>query len=564
MSKNSRKKLEITFLILFLIVFMAVNFVFDRIDFKHDNIDLSDNWSVTINDERYDDVNLSTFRFKIAGKGDVLTLSSILPNNMPNYPLLCIFVIHSELNVNIAGETVYQFGQERYKENKLIGYGYHFIPLSPEMAGQTLTINLRVSENSAFSSFEVPKIANSQYFIRNYSVRNLLVLLVLIFLIVFGLLLLIISFVYTIKYHNFYKLLYISMFSICIGCWSLCSRDLIILFTYNPLIKAYIEYISLYMVPFFVFGYFSHEAIYGGGRLRKYTYLTILIAQATFIILAIALQLSNIVHLPALLTVCHALIAVMLIYILVIFIYDIIKKQLKTSPALLIGFSIMVLYFFMDLVRFNIQKYWYLVSSDHYTSKIYIGVFIFIFSLFIDFCSSTITTLYKNAESETLEKMAYTDYLTGLHNRRKLEEIMDDIDRGNTAYAVVAFDLNDLKKANDTLGHEEGDKYIKKFGQILKKTFQNYGLVGRIGGDEFQVVIRNAENLDIESLIVKMNEYIKKVNDQNTNWEMSTAYGFCFAYDPDVKSIRDASKIADKRMYKKKIEMKKNAKAKNL
>jgi diguanylate cyclase (GGDEF)-like protein len=67
---------------------------------------------------------------------------------------------------------------------------------------------------------------------------------------------------------------------------------------------------------------------------------------------------------------------------------------------------------------------------------------------------------------------------------------MDEIDRDKKNYAVVVFDLNGLKKVNDTLGHEEGDCYIKEFGQVLKKTFQDYGFVGRTGGDEFQVLIQ--------------------------------------------------------------------------
>lgn len=557
MRNYTKLNLEITFLVLFFIIFMSINLFFNKTKSEREVMSLAKGWAVTINNELNEEVDLSKFSFKPAGKGDVFILSSILPDILPDNPLLNFYVIHSDIQVDVADKTIYQFGQERYEEGKLNSYGYHFIPLTPEMAGQTLKVTLRVSENFAFSSFKVPQIDNSTYFFRDFSIRNHLVLFILTFLIIFGLILLIVTVVYTIKSHIFYKLLCISMFSICIGVWSFCSHDLIILFSYNPLTKAYLEFISLYIAPIFVFGYFAHEALFGAGKLRKYAYLTILIAQAIFIILAIVLQILNIVHLPAFLVVCHILMAAITVYIFCVFIHDIRNKQLGMSPALFFGFSTMTLFFLIDLIRFNVQKYSDVMLDNHYNSMIYIGMFIFDFSLIIDFCSNIIKSLYKNVESATLEKMAYTDYLTGLSNRRKVEELFDEIDREPTTYAVGVFDLNALKRVNDTLGHNEGDRYIKEFSQVLKKTFQDYGFVGRTGGDEFMVLIKNTKNLNMEELISNMDELLEKVNEKNPNWHMSAAYGFCFSDEPGVESVRGASKIADRRMYQKKIEMSK-------
>ena len=556
MRNFTKLNLEIKFLIAFFIIFVSVNLFFDKAKSDREVMNLAEGWTVAINDELYKDVNLSEFSFKSAGKGDVFMLSSNLPDILPDNPMLNFYTIHSDIKVDVNGKTVYQFGRERYEEGKLNSYGYHFIPLTPEMAGQSLVVTLRISENFAFSSFRVPQIANSLYFFRDFSIENHLVLSIIIFLIVFGLILLVVAIVYSIKSNMFYKLLCISMFSICIGCWSFCSHDLTILFSDNPLAKSYVEFISLYIAPIFVFGYFAHEALFRGGRLRKYAYLAIMIAQIMFAISAIALQILNIVHFPAFLIVCHILMAAITIYIFCIFIHDIRNNQMAMSPALFFGFSTVTLFFLIDLIRFNLQKYSNIMLDDNYNSKIYIGMFIFNFSLIIDFCSNIITSLYKNAESATLEKMAYTDCLTGLSNRRKLEEVFDEIDHDPIPYAVGVFDLNDLKEVNDTLGHNEGDRYIKEFSHILKKTFQDYGVIGRTGGDEFLVVIENAKNLDIDELISKMYKLLEKVNEENPNWNMSAAYGFCCADEPGVESVRGAIKIADWRMYEKKIEMK--------
>lgn len=556
MRHYTKLSIEIKFLLLFFIAFMSINFFFDNTKSENEVMTLAKDWTVAINDVLYKDVDLSIFSFKTSGKGDVFVLSSTLPDSLPNNPQLSLYTIHSDIKVDVAGSMIYQFGQELYEKDKLNSYGYHFIPLTTDMGGETLTVTLRVSENSAFSSFKVPQISNSAHYFRDFIIKNRLVLCILIFLMIFGLILLIAAIAYSMKSNIFYKLLCISMFSICIGCWSFCSHDLTVLFSYNPLAKSYLEFISLYIAPIFVFGYFAQEALLVGGKFRKYAYFTILTAQSIFTILAIVLQSLNIVHLPALLLFCHILMVAITIYIFCIFIYDILNKQLSMSPALFFGVSVMTMFFLIDIIRFNLQKYTGILLDNNYDSKIYIGMFVFDFSLIIDFCSNFIKSFYKNVESATLEKMAYTDYLTGLFNRRKLEELFDEIDQDMTTYAVGVFDLNALKEVNDTLGHNEGDRYIKEFSQALKRAFGDYGVVGRTGGDEFLVLIKNAKNHNIDKLLSRMVELLKEVNDDNPNWNMSAAYGFCFADEAGVESVRGAAMIADWRMYQMKIEMK--------
>ena len=88
-----------------------------------------------------------------------------------------------------------------------------------------------------------------------------------------------------------------------------------------------------------------------------------------------------------------------------------------------------------------------------------------------------------------LEQMAYIDDLTGLANRRKCEQVWDGLDESKENYGIFAFDLNLLKQTNDTKGHAVGDLLIRTFAKTLSKVFSEYGVVGRIGGDEFVVFI---------------------------------------------------------------------------
>jgi len=100
----------------------------------------------------------------------------------------------------------------------------------------------------------------------------------------------------------------------------------------------------------------------------------------------------------------------------------------------------------------------------------------------------------KNAELvERLQSAATTDQLTGLFNRRALEERLEaEISRSvrhqiRTTVAMV--DLDRFKVINDTLGHAAGDRYLVLVSQLLRRHVRTLDVVGRLGGDEFLVVL---------------------------------------------------------------------------
>ncbi len=100
----------------------------------------------------------------------------------------------------------------------------------------------------------------------------------------------------------------------------------------------------------------------------------------------------------------------------------------------------------------------------------------------------------KNAELvERLHNAATTDELTGLFNRRALEERLEaEISRSyrhQIKTSIVLIDVDRFKLINDTLGHAAGDRYLALVGQVLTKHVRTLDVVGRLGGDEFLVVL---------------------------------------------------------------------------
>src|SRR5258706_1077239 len=106
------------------------------------------------------------------------------------------------------------------------------------------------------------------------------------------------------------------------------------------------------------------------------------------------------------------------------------------------------------------------------------------------------------AKNKTLEKLALTDPMTGLPNRRAIDEWatreLSSAARNNFSVWVIAADLDRFKYINDTFGHNAGDEVLKHFSKILKAYTRKSDLCGRLGGEEFLIVMTHATRADVE------------------------------------------------------------------
>ena len=107
--------------------------------------------------------------------------------------------------------------------------------------------------------------------------------------------------------------------------------------------------------------------------------------------------------------------------------------------------------------------------------------------------------LHRQIETKNrlLEELALTDSLTGLPNRRAIEgwasRQLNGAARHGFAFWMALVDLDHFKRINDTHGHEAGDTVLKKFGEILRAHTRLSDISGRIGGEEFLVVVTHAD-----------------------------------------------------------------------
>jgi diguanylate cyclase (GGDEF)-like protein len=93
---------------------------------------------------------------------------------------------------------------------------------------------------------------------------------------------------------------------------------------------------------------------------------------------------------------------------------------------------------------------------------------------------------------ERTQKQASTDSLTGLPNRRALEEFVSNLTRTRVDYALVLIDLDRFKALNDTHGHHAGDRALVTFAEVMRKVLRRADFAARWGGEEFALVMSTA------------------------------------------------------------------------
>lgn len=547
------------YLLIGLILILGISFVFgiSKVKLNASNyLELGDNWHIEINDQVYEDVALHDFIFPSTSKGDVIKMSCSIPGNKTiNNPILRLYFIHSVVEVKYNDTIYYEYGKELKKENKLLGYGYHYVHIPTDYQNGKLEVILQVTEDDAFSSLTPPEICNNDVVQRDFIIQNRIPFAINIFLIVFGILLLLVSLIFCMKYKQFMKLICVGGFSVGIGLWSLCNYDLTMMFTYNLQLKTYMEYASFYIAPIFVLMYFWGDTFLTRYKVISVAYHILVVIQIIFTVTAFFLQLTGILHFPAMLRIQHCILLVICVGVILLTVHDLIKKQLS-NRFLILGMTAMLVIGLCDIIHFIVVKYWAISEDIHYTSIICIGTMIFVLSQLVEFGAGITNILLQGARAELLEQMAYVDAMTGLANRRRCEEIWDSLDDEQANYGIFSFDLNFLKKVNDTKGHAKGDVLIKMMAQVLQNVFDSVGEVGRIGGDEYVVFIRDMKGIDIQELIMCLKEEIKQTNFENPEMNLSASYGFCSHEQyPDLDS-RHIYRKADVLMYEMKASMK--------
>jgi two-component system cell cycle response regulator len=135
-----------------------------------------------------------------------------------------------------------------------------------------------------------------------------------------------------------------------------------------------------------------------------------------------------------------------------------------------------------------------------------------------------------DARSKLLEEEARTDKLTGLPNRRAIEEWavrqMRAAARHGFPVWVVLTDIDSFKSINDTYGHDAGDAVLQTFAELLKRNTRASDICGRLGGDEFVLVITHVDAENIKLTIERFREQFAALSFPFVGQSVSTSASF--------------------------------------
>jgi len=159
--------------------------------------------------------------------------------------------------------------------------------------------------------------------------------------------------------------------------------------------------------------------------------------------------------------------------------------------------------------------------------------------------------------SEKIEKineikyLSLHDHLTGLYNRRYMEDSLERLDQvRNLPFTIMVMDVNGLKLTNDAFGHEMGDELLKAVAGMLKNELRGGEILGRAGGDEFNILLPGIGEDEAKRIKDRILKATAKIKLDSVMVSLAVGHATKTAPEQDIKSVFT---LADNRMYKDKL-----------
>lgn len=224
------------------------------------------------------------------------------------------------------------------------------------------------------------------------------------------------------------------------------------------------------------------------------------------------------------------------------------RKNKRKIVANIIGLLALAITAIVDM-----SGYFTNVSEANQLGKV--GFLIYAVILGVETARIAQEQVQESHKAEIYREMAHKDLPTGCYNRNAYAEDTS-VGLELTGIQLITFDLNNLKKCNDTKGHMAGDKYIADAAHMIQDVFGRYGKVYRIGGDEFCIIAKNlSEEIILERRAILRSEIIR-YRAENKDDGFGIACGYA-TYSPEIdKDLEETRHRADLSMYENKKEIK--------
>ena len=480
-------------------------------------------------------------------------------------PMTSLNFLSKNLTVHLYydDEEVYAHDPDVATAGQPYGVHFNFAPLGEQSAGKLATLELhRVYEDTKPQIVDM-NACDTAVYIQDYVLKHGPAFVVSLLIVFIGLVVIVMHVALLRVDHGELDLLALGSTSILLGLWSAAETLVPQLTTgLGPLITA-LDYMALLFAPYPMVR-FAGSLMHPRNR-KRFDLVALVVAVAAIgSTMVLAVVGGHDMH--VLLRISHLQLVFAAATVIVEGIISVRERRAagkhgisREHRGIIISFLFFLGCAILDFVVYNAT------SSGSTDSAFFMRLGLFVFTLVLSAEAFNASMLYiKRAEqASVIEKMAYTDTLTGIGNRTAWQQMNHELDealQANTIedVAICQFDVNFLKRVNDTFGHAAGDEYLRRAASTINRAFGTEGTCFRTGGDEFTAVIVGVRVDERYDRCLGLLE--ESMREQQATGEggmpVSVAVGHGKLSEVPERTLEAAQGLADERMYENKREMK--------
>ena len=452
-----------------------------------------------------------------------------LGNLDENDDCIAFYTVHQYATVYVEEELVYSLSLQ---ENNIIGNttanNWAIIPLYVTDSGKEVRVEITPIYKSIVKR-KTSFFVGSEY--QMYVDRlkaDLLTIVLCALAIAVGIVLIVLGCIHYHRKGSQTNQMYLGIFAVIIGMWKITdTRFSPFLFPKNTLVLSYITLLMLMLAPVAIILFIEREFKLKHNKILNAIGGISVVGGSIVLIL----QILNIADLRETLYIVHVYLALSALSVVFVVIceWKKLRNNLRAKVALLC-LTICAVGALGDLVAF------YMKGNSS-------GILYTLSALII---YAVTTGILSNQE---LGQRANLDLHTGLYNKSRCREFFEDEGAVKEKCAVIMYDLNHLKSVNDTMGHEEGDRLIRGFAEVLKNNFPQKAFVARYGGDEFVAVVKIKDKHSAEHILKGIGEEVALYNERTDGASISYAVGYVISTDYPGERLSDLLERADQKMY---------------
>ncbi len=537
-------------LLLLLFYVVLVMFAYSKFGINHiDSYNLDKYITADLYKSNGDVYSYDSNEFSVLNKNDRIVIHIHIPQEYKMKNAAIAFnVYNTAFTVSFKDKELYRFGYDIAERGRHIGAIYRTVNIPDEAFGSEVTLTCDVKENNESNHIKGVTLLPASDASKAVLIDHIGIFFVFVPLFVFAVIMLFISLTGELKNVNTRITIWFSLFAAIVSCYIISYFGINNIFIDNVLIASNIEYISLFFVAVPLIAYYI-EIVH-----EKWIKRLLLVTDVLFLLFGIICTILNYTteeyHYIRFILPVQVLMMIELVILIFVSIYEK-NRTYDTAKIAPYGMILFFVIIFLEVLRYNADKYLNIKIPLLGISLVPMGVILFIAALLLNNISMIMSSYEASRENEQLKELAYTDSLTGLFNRMRCEKFIRELRQNkDEEYTVIFLDINNLKYVNDNYGHAAGDTYLKTVSSLISDYFCKADICGRYGGDEFFIAYKGRVKIYFESVLERINSDLENIrSEKNIPYMMSVSGGKVVSTKNNVINIDEAIYLADMKMY---------------